>query len=203
MPYDPNHTIEMTPVDPGDLSDIPPDLPAGAWVGAITVKPTATGDGSKDPKTPMLIIEASADECLTPGNENFIGGKTAAFIVIYPANHKNSRLAKTNLKKMTDAYELGSPDASSLSEDPPNFSSMAEWIDAVETEARPFWTTTQEDRKTGEKRTILHFSEPGVKLERADLEEEESAPAKKAPTKKSAAPSKKVNGAARGASARR
>jgi hypothetical protein len=27
MPYDPNLTIEMTPVDSGDMSDIPPDLP--------------------------------------------------------------------------------------------------------------------------------------------------------------------------------
>ena len=199
MPYDPNLVIEMTQVDVGDLSDIPPDLPAGTWMGPITIKPTKTGEGSKTPNTPMLIIEATGEECETPGNEDFQGGKTAKFLVLRPANDPNSKFYKLDLKKFCEAYELPLPDATSLAEDPPNFSSMADWIEQVESEARRFYTTVVTDKRSGEKRTELHFVEPGQKLQRAEEEEEETAaPAKKAPAKKAAAaPAKKTNGAAK------
>jgi hypothetical protein len=197
MPYDPNLVIEMTQVDPGDLSDIPPDLPAGAWMGPLTIKCTKTGENSKSPNMPMLIVEATAEECETPGNEDFAGGKTADFFTILPANHPNSKFGKIRFKQLCEAYELPMPDASSLAEDPPNFSSMADWIEQVESEARRFYTTVDTDKRSGEKRTRLHFSEPGQKLARTT--EEDDVPAAKKPAAKTAkaAPAKKTNGAAK------
>src|ERR1700690_764265 len=199
MPYDPNLTIEMTPVDSGDMSDIPPDLPVGAWLGPFTIKCTKTGENAKNPNLPMLILEATAEEAETAGNEDYAGGKTADFFVVYPDKHAQSKNSKVKFKKLCEAYELGMPDTSSLAEDPPNFSSMADWIEQVESESRRFFTTVTKDKSSGEKRTQLHYTEPGQKLQRAETEEEETpAPkAKAAPAKKTAAPAKKTNGAAK------
>jgi hypothetical protein len=200
MPYDPNAVIEMTQVDSGDMTDIPPDLPEGEWMGVITIKPTAT----KKAKMPMLIIEAEAQEALTAGNEDFTGAKTAMFIVIRPSTDANAKYGKMDLKKICEAYDLPVIETiPSLSDDPPNFSSLAEWIEQVESESRKFWTTIAVDRLSGEKKTVLHFTQPGKPLPRATDDEEET-PAKKPAAKAAAATAKKTNGhAAKGKNGKR
>ena len=174
MPLDLNTVIEMVPVDTGDMTDIPPDLPPGAWIGTITVKNTST----KAKKEPMLILNFTAEEALTDGNEDFAGAKAAVFLVFKSEHDPSSKFGKIEVKKLCDAYDIEPPDSSSLLDG--SFTSLQPFVEALEETKRPFWTTIDTDKTTGEKRTKIHYTEPGKKLKavkREEEEEEEETPA--------------------------
>jgi hypothetical protein len=193
MPLDLDTVIEMVPVDTGDMTDIPPDMPAGAWIGTITVKNTST----KEKKQPMLILNFTAEEALSDGNEDFTGSKAAVFLVFKPEHDPASKFGKIEIKKLCDAYDIDPPDTSSLPDG--NFTSLQPFVEALEDTKRPFWTTIETDKSTGEKRTKIHYTEPGKKLKavkRDDDEEEEEEDAAPVPVptpiRKSGVAAKKV-----------
>jgi hypothetical protein len=193
MPIDTNATLQMTPVDTGDMSEIPPDLPAGEWDGTIEVKASKT---SKD-SYPMLIIELTTTQAYGDGGENYVGARATEFCTFFPETHKASKMSKLRVKALCEAAGLDLPDTSSLAEG--SFSSLEPFVDALESNQIHFWTTTEADKKTGEVRTRIHFTQPGAKLgsipaAAAEPELEEVAPPKSAARVLPKATAAKTNG---------
>jgi hypothetical protein len=187
MPLDLEQTIEMTPVETGDMSEIPPDLPDGEWVGSFVCKASHTSEAKGS--YPMLVIDAIAEEANTEGNEDAVGAKATQMVCFFPANHSGAKMSKIRLKQLCEAYEIDPPDTSSLAENPPTWESLVPFVEALESQKRLFWTKNVPDKKTGENRTELFFMKPGSKV-RAPAPDDD-APAKPAKTL-----AKKTNGAA-------
>lgn len=176
-------TVAFAPIETGDLSEIPPDAPAGAWRAKSSVKKAAT---SKD-NYPMLIIEWSLLEALTDGNEDAVGGRVADFVTFFPENHKASRMSKMRLKAMCEALNVELPSISAIK----SWADLEPLIDALSGLEAEIWTKLEERKDTGEKQTKVCYTEPGVPIGKLravdDEEEEEEAPKASKKTAKKAA----------------
>jgi len=98
-------SIQFTPVEPGDMSEILPDAPAGEWVASFRTKLQPT---SKD-KYPMIIVDAKLEEALTPGNEFAVHKKVSDFIVFFPKDHNATKMARLRLHALCAALKIEIP----------------------------------------------------------------------------------------------
>ena len=93
-------SVQFTPVETGDMSEIPPDAPAGEWEAVCKVR---QGKTSKD-SFPMLILEWKLTDAITDGNEDHVGAKVTDFVVFFPSTHAASKMSKIRLKKIILGY---------------------------------------------------------------------------------------------------
>ncbi len=173
--------VQFTAVDTGDMSEIPPDLPAGKWLATCSVKKMAT---SKD-KYPMLVLEWVTSEALTDGNEGFEGARAADFLVFWPASNKNARRAKQGLKTMCEALGISVPTATSLK----SWDDIGEFIAELDGLQATIYTIVETRKDNGEQRTKVLYKQPGSSFAAApaaDEDDEDEVPVKKAAAKKRA-----------------
>jgi hypothetical protein len=144
--------IQFTPVETGNMSEIPPDAPEGHWIASFRCKVAAT---SKD-KFPMVIIDARLEEALTEGNENHVGAKVSEFIVFFPANHNASKMSRVRLQAICGALKIDLPTFTVIR----SSGDLASFTEAIETNKAQVWTKHEADKVTGEVRTKLLFTAP-------------------------------------------
>jgi hypothetical protein len=188
MPLDTSLTQEMAPLDVGDPNKVTQEVPPGKWAGTITCSNRVSSKGA-----PQLMVTAMCEECLTEGNEDYVGARVTSYITFKPATDMYAHLPKLEVKRICDAYELELPDYAPLADENlptgERFQGFSDFIEALEGTQREFWTST--DKRDGSPR--LNWSEPGKRLERVIEEEETPAP--------TAAAKGKTNGHANGKAA--
>ncbi len=166
--------VQFAPINTGDMSEIPPDLPAGTWEAECSVKKLAT---SKD-KFPMLCLEWKTTEALSEGNEDHVGGRASDFIVFWPQSHKASRMSKVRLKGMCEALGLEVPAITKLE----SWDDLQGFIDELEGLKATIYTTVETRKDTGEQATKILYKQPGSSLAmkaaavEEDDEEDEAPP---------------------------
>jgi hypothetical protein len=144
--------LQFTPVETGDMREIPPDAPEGHWIASFKTKVTAT---SKD-KFPMIIIDARLEEALTDGNENHVGSKVSEFVVFRPSNHNASKMSRIQLRAICAALKIDVPAITVIR----SAEDLAEFCAAIEENRAQVWTKHESDKITGEVRTKLLFTAP-------------------------------------------
>lgn len=173
--------VSFQPVDCGDMSEIPPDLPKGAWTATCAVKKLAT---AKD-KYPMLALEWKTSEALTDGNEDFVGNRATDFVVFWPSAHKASRIAKQRFKTLCSALDLATPE---LPNGIKSWDDLGDFIAELDGLQATIYTSI-ETGKDGVQRTKVSYTAPGTTFSRiaaasgADDDEDEDKPAPKAAAK--------------------
>lgn len=184
MPLDLENSMNFTPVTTGDMSDIPADLPEGEWMATckVTNKPT-----SKD-SFPMLILQFTAVEDLDGSNADKVGMSASDFITFFPEQHAGAKMGKLRVKSLCEGFKIDLPDTTTLAEG--TWDSLAPFVEELEGQQWHLWTTVYADKKTGEKRTQIHYSEPGKALKPAAPEEEETEEAPEPEPEKPAAAKK-------------
>lgn len=184
MPLTTETELDFEPIDTGDMSEIPPDLPKGEWVGSCVVTPKVTQKGA-----PMLMLKWTAEEDNTGENADQVGNSAPDFLTFMGANDPNAKWSKMAVKALCEAYEIDLPDTSSLKDG--SFASLEPFVEALESTKRVFWTTVEKNRKDGTNQTKIHYTQPGKKLKVEEGEgEEDEKPKAKAHT--NGAPKKKV-----------
>lgn len=173
--------VQFAPVNTGDMTEIPPDLPAGGWEATCSVKKAKT---SKD-SFPMLILEWKTTEALTDGNEDFVGAKVADFLVFFPATHKASRMGKVRLKGMCEALGIEIPAITKIA----SWDDLGEFIAELDGLKSTIYTTVEERKDTGELVAKVRYTAPGgaLKASAADDEDEDEDSDDEPPAKKKAA----------------
>jgi hypothetical protein len=158
--------IQFTPVEVGDMSEIPPDAPEGQWVTSQKAKFRLSNAGS-----PMLVIDFQLDEALTEGNEEFAGKrkKVTKFLVIRGANDPYVKMFRQDLADICEGLKISVPRFATLS----SSADFDEFIAEVESTKGVFWTRSKQDKKTGEVRTEITARAPRGYVAPA---EEEAAP---------------------------
>ncbi len=179
-------TVQFTPVSTGDLKEIPPDLPAGAWTATCKVKRAATNAN----KHPMLILNWKTTEDLTGDNENAVGQSCTDFVVFSPSNSAGSRMGKIKFKAMCEALDIEIP-ASTKSLEKGSWDDLEDLISALDGCSATIYTSVTNRKDTGEATTNVKYTEPGASLKAKaaaddEDEDEDEAPAKKSKTTKKA-----------------
>ncbi len=175
--------VQFTPVNTGDLSEIPPNLPAGGWEATCSVKKGATKNGG----FPMLILDWKTDAALEDENEDFVGKSSSDFLVFFPSSHNGSRMSKIKLKTMCTALGIEVPSVTALK----TWDDIADFVAELDGMKGTIYTTVKARTDTGEQTTNIQYNRPGAALatkkasdddEDDDEEEEAPAPKKKAAT---------------------
>lgn len=143
--------LQFTPVETGDMSEIPPDAPAGQWVFQPTVKfkPTAAG-------APMLIFDFKCVEALTEGNENAVGSKVTKFLVIRGANDPHVRMFRNDLADLCELAKIPVPKIPRVE----TGHEFDEFIAEYESQKCVGFTYHKKDKQTGEIRTEVTSRAP-------------------------------------------
>ena len=149
-------TVEFTPVDCGDMSEIPPDLPAGQWLAVCSVEKKVT---NKD-KYPMLKLTWKTVEALTDGNENYAGAKCFDWITFFPATHAATRMTRLRLKDMCAALKITIPATTSIQ----SWEDLAGFIEELDGMQAHIWTTVEIRKDTGEEVTKVRYTAPGASM---------------------------------------
>lgn len=156
--------LEFTPLEMGNMAEIPPDAPDGKWIARIEVKKKLSAKGA-----PMLILENHLQEALTPGNENHVGKKVSRFLVIRGASDPHVKMFRADVKEIAEATGVS-----------PSFEQFSRWSDAddyvrgLEANLVTCWTKNKKDKETGELRTEVSYRAP---KEERGLYDEVAAPA--------------------------
>lgn len=179
-----SNEVHFTPVETGDLSDIPPDAPEGEWTATCELKKAST---SKD-GYPMLILNWKLDEALTEGNEDSAGNCRASdFLVFFPANHAGSKMSKQKLKEICENLQIEVPNTTSIKD----WEDIGDFTAALDGAKTRVWTKHKTDKSSGEVRTNVLYVAPRGFGGGAMAEEEKPAPKKNGAKKPEA---KKANG---------
>lgn len=164
--------VEFTPVECGDMSEIPPDAPAGSWEGLCSVKKHKTAkDGF-----PMLILEWTLEKAHEDENEAFVGARVTDFVTFFPSSHKGCRMSRTRLKELCAGLKIDPPAVATLK----TWDDISDFVDALDGCRAQLYTTVAPDKGTGEMRTSVRYQPPpGYSASgggSGDDEEEEEAP---------------------------
>lgn len=173
-------SVTFAPVDTGDMSEIPPDAPAGEWTAVCKVKLAAT----KKDNYPMLVLNWKLTESFSDGGDDHVGATVTDFLTFFPAKHAASKMGKLRMKAMCEALGIELPTFTSIqSED-----DLAEFIAELEGIKAKIWTKLEERKDTGEMTTKVLYSAPGLRIV-AKADDDDDKPAKKSakvPAKKAA-----------------
>lgn len=145
-------TVDFTPVDCGDMTEIPPDAPAGGWDALCSVKKHKTAkDGF-----PMLILEWRLEKAHEDENENHVGARVTDFVTFFPSNHNACRMSRVRLKSLCEALKIDPPATSKVS----SWDDIADFIDALDGCRAPIYTTVAPRKDTGELATSVRYTSP-------------------------------------------
>ena len=174
MPLDLEKQMNFSPVETGDMTEVPPDLPVGHWTARCVVKPVV-GKPEKG-SYPGLILEWEATEDLKGGNESFVGASSSDYIGLYPAEDQRAKMQKVKTKQLCDGLNIAPPDTSSLADG--TLASLVPFVEELEGSLYQIWTTVETD-KEGVSRTRIHYTAPGggalkPKTKKDDEDEEEA-----------------------------
>ena len=164
------NVVSFTPIEVGDLNDIPPDLPAGAWLAELSVKPSAT----KPEKGgfPMLILNWKTHESVDGENEQFVGQRASDMITFFPKGHKGEKMSKIRLKALCDALEIEMPTFTSLK----SWDDLAPFIEELEGLKATIYTSVQTGND-GVSRTQIRYTPPGAAFAAvSSTDDEDEAP---------------------------
>ena len=169
--------VEFTPVDTGNMSEIPPDAPAGGWEGLLAVKKSKT---SKD-GFPMLILEwrlTAADE---DENESFVGAKVTDFLTFFPKTHPATRMQRQKMLELCNLLGVDVPDVTSIK----SWADIQDFIDSLEGAKAHITTKVAPRKDTGAMSTSVYYSAGKGRSvpPPPDSSEEEVAPRKTAKKK--------------------
>lgn len=166
--------LQFSPVEVGDMSEIPPDAPEGQWITSqkVTVRST-----QKD-NLPMLVIDFKLEEALTDGNEAFVGSKVTKFLVVRGAADPYVKMFRQDLADLCSGLKIEVPRFTTLR----SASDFDEFIAEVEGNRGVAYTKHKADKKTGEVRTEITFRAPRGSVTSIVSEDtaEEAAPKKRA-----------------------
>lgn len=166
-------TVQFTPVNTGNMSEIPPDLPAGTWEATCSVKKSKTAkDGF-----PMLILEWKTTEAMTDGNEDHVGARATDFVTFFPSSHKASKMSKIRLRTMCEALGIEMPTATHVN----SWDDLAEFIAELDGCKATIYTLVTERKDNGQLTTTVLYRAPGSSMGslKAVEEDEDEPPAKK------------------------
>jgi hypothetical protein len=158
-----SNEIQFSPIEVGNMSEIPPDAPVGQWVTSQRVKVRVSAKGD-----PMLVIDFKLEEALTEGNESSVGSKVTQFLVIRGANHQYVKMYRQQLNDLCEGLKIQVPRFTTLQ----NASDFDEFIAEVEGVKGTPWTTHKTDKATGEVRTEISFRAPRGTVSAASEESE-------------------------------
>lgn len=141
--------LQFSPVETGNLSEIPPDAPPGEWVAACNVKITAT---QKD-NAPMLVLEYRLEECLTPENSEFpLPTRVTRFLVIRGANHQYVKMFRQDLAAICAGHGIPVPNLTRIA----SSADLQPFADELMAN-RLVVKTVNKTEKTGEVRTNVTY----------------------------------------------
>jgi hypothetical protein len=166
-------TMEFTPIDTGDMSEIPPDAPAGSWTASAAVTKSKT---SKD-GYPMLKVEWTLETATgdnADGNEAFEGARVTDFVVFFPATHRGAKMSRLRLRSICEALQCELPKTDSLSKG--SWSDVMPFIADLDGAKTAIYTVVSENKETGEKQTQVRYQDPTkprVRAEKPDADDEE------------------------------
>lgn len=183
----PVSVIDFTPVETGDLSEIPPDMPEGDWEGHCII---TCGKTEKD-GYPMFRFEWHGDEPLTEGNEVYVGAKASEWIIFPPETLSWSRMQKQRIKALCEGLDIALPDTSTFKDG--SFESAGPFIEQVEGQRWRFTTKHEKDKKDGSTRVAFKFH--GIQADSSDREEDAPRAAAASKAKSNGKPA--VNGKAK------
>lgn len=146
--------VQFTPVETGDMSNIPPDAPVGEWTASFSVKKKATKP--EKGAYPMLEITATLEQALTEGNEGSVGAKIREYLVFFPRTSPNFKMTGRRLKSMTERLGIPLPQTQTIQ----SWGDIEDFIRDIESTKGVVWTYHQVDKETREIRTQLAFDPP-------------------------------------------
>jgi hypothetical protein len=145
--------VEFTPIETGNMSEIPPDAPEGGWTGLLAVKKGATAKDS----FPMLILEWQLVSANEDENEDAVGGKLADFLCFFPERHKGAGMARQKLRDLCLSLKVDVPSTTSIK----SWADIQDFIDEIDGQRAPIYTRHKVDKKTGQLRTEVAYTPPG------------------------------------------
>lgn len=145
--------VEFTPVDTGNMSEIPPDAPAGGWEGLLSVKKSKT---SKD-GFPMLILEWRLTEANEDENESYVGGKVTDFLTFFPKTHPATRMQRQKMLELCTLLGVDVPEVTSIK----SWADIQDFIDSLEGAKAPIFTKVAPRKDTGAMATSVYYTKPG------------------------------------------
>jgi len=111
------------------------------------------------------------NEALTAGNENHVGSKVAEFLTFFPIGHNAQKMSTIRLHALCAALKIEVPRLTRIESE----EDLQPFCAAIEENQAPVWTEHEKDKKTGEVRTKLLFTEPRAKVVPLDFMETEAA----------------------------
>lgn len=149
--------LQFSPVEMGDLSEIPPDAPDGDWVASVNVK---IGQTSKEPKLPMFYIEYKLEECLTPENEGFqLPTRTTKFLVFRGKTDPYVKMFRQDLKTICDGHGIPVPNIPAIK----SSADLQPFADELMANRLVVRTKLgKPDKQTGERRTEIFYPKKAV-----------------------------------------
>ena len=164
---------DFTPIDCGDMSEIPPDLPAGKWIALCAVKKAKT----QKEGFPMLVLEWHTESVADDSEENeqYVGARASDFVTFFPANHKASRMSRLRLKQMCDALKIDPPAVTRIQ----SWADLDGFVDSLEGLKAEIYTSVEVRKDTGAKVTKVTYTPPGRKLDLSAPPDDEAPKGKK------------------------
>jgi hypothetical protein len=150
--------FDFTPTD-FDRDSLPPACPAGEWtaklvsakVGPTKIKPDGTGG------YPMVTCEFKLTGTDNDENENFVGSKHRAYLVMPPKGAKGERVMKLTMRAFCQNFdiELDTLPTGRITKT----SQFNDFLAAIKGVEGTIWTVIQDNN--GEEQTALQFRAPG------------------------------------------
>ena len=144
--------LQFSPVEMGNLSEIPPDAPEGEWVASCSVKISQT---SKEPKLPMFIIEYKLEECLTEANAEWqLPTRVSKFLVFRGKTDQYVKMFRQDLAAICEGHGIPVPAIPQI-KSAADLQPLADELMANRLVVRT--KLGKPDKQTGEKRTEIFY----------------------------------------------
>lgn len=141
--------LQFTPVEVGNMSEIPPDAPDGEYVASLkaTLRASSKGD-------PMFVLEYKLEESLTEGNESFqLPARVTKFLVIRGADHQYVKMYRQDLAAICAGHGIPVPKFTRIA----GADDVAEFINDLTANRVVVRTKNVKDKTTGEVRTNIVY----------------------------------------------
>jgi hypothetical protein len=156
-------TVEFTPIENFNASDIPPEAPDGQWTALFSVtKRSATQDKGDGMRFPMLSLDIKLESAEDSENAYAEGTHLKDWLVVYPSGlggkyTQLERMGKERLDALGKA--LGFDPASVISGNISTFADLDGLVAAIDGNRASVWTSAKTER-SGEKKTRVYYSAP-------------------------------------------
>ena len=143
--------LQFSPVEMGDLSEIPPDAPDGDWVASCNIKISKT---QKD-ELPMFILEYKLEECLTEANAEWqLPTRVSKFLVFRGKTDQYVKMFRADLAAICAGHGIPVPNIPQIK----STADLQPLADALMANRLVVRTKLgKADKQTGEKRTEIGY----------------------------------------------